>query len=225
MVARRNVEVLRDWAGRPPAGHRRRIHLRFFLRPAALLGEDRVAGVRFERTVPDGQGGVRGSGELEDIDAQLVLRSVGYRGVAMEGLPFDEALGIVPNEQGRVLRDGRRSPGEYVAGWIKRGPTGVIGTNRPCAKETASALLADAGALLSRGELRRTRWKGCARRAASRRVDGLGGHRSRGGGARPVPGPGDGQDPGLGGPVGGRDREPRVTVRQHSGRQQTVHGP
>ncbi|MFJ4986688.1 FAD-dependent oxidoreductase [Streptomyces sp. NPDC088732] len=152
-VARRNVEVLRGWAARPPAGHRRRIHLRFFLRPAALLGEDRVAGVRFERTVPDGQGGVRGSGGFEDIGAQLVLRSVGYRGVAMEGLPFDEALGIVPNEEGRVLRDGRRSPGEYVAGWIKRGPTGVIGTNRPCAKETASALLADAEALLARGEL------------------------------------------------------------------------
>ncbi|MDX3071539.1 FAD-dependent oxidoreductase [Streptomyces sp. NPDC088354] len=152
-VARRNVEVLRGWAGRAPAGNRRRIHLRFFLRPAALLGEDKVAGVRFERTLPDGQGGVRGSGAFEDIDAQLVLRSVGYRGVAMEGLPFDEALGIVPNEEGRVLRDGRRSPGEYVAGWIKRGPTGVIGTNRPCAKETATALLADAGALLARGEL------------------------------------------------------------------------
>ncbi|MFD3455581.1 FAD-dependent oxidoreductase [Streptomyces sp. NPDC058691] len=152
-AARRNVEVLRGWAGRPPAGHRRRIHLRFFLRPAALLGEDKVAGVRFERTLPDGQGGVRGTGGFEDIDAQLVLRSVGYRGVAMEGLPFDEGLGIVPNEEGRVLRDGRRSPGEYVAGWIKRGPTGVIGTNRPCAKETAAALLADAGVLLARGEL------------------------------------------------------------------------
>ncbi|MFE0629897.1 FAD-dependent oxidoreductase [Streptomyces sp. NPDC058864] len=149
-VARRNVEVLRGWASRPPAGRRRRIHLRFFLRPVAVLGEDAVTGVRFERTAPDGQGGVRGTGVLEDVDAGLVLRSVGYRGVPLEGLPFDERLGIVPNEEGRVLRAGVPSPGEYVAGWIKRGPTGVIGTNRPCAKQSAAALIADARELLAR---------------------------------------------------------------------------
>ncbi|MFI6873557.1 NADP oxidoreductase [Streptomyces sp. NPDC050400] len=148
---RRNVEVLRAWAAAPPRADdaRRRIHLRFFLRPAQIVdGGGRVAGVRFERTRPDGQGGVLGTGTYEEIPAQLVLRSVGYRGVPLEGLPFDEALGTVPHAAGRVLRDGRASLGEYVAGWIKRGPTGVIGTNRPCAKETVTSLLADAPALV-----------------------------------------------------------------------------
>ncbi|MDI3384908.1 FAD-dependent oxidoreductase [Streptomyces sp. B-S-A8] len=147
---RRNVEVLKAWADRPPQGRAtRRIHLRFFLRPVELLAaEGRVAAVRFERTEPDesaGAGGVRGTGRFEEIQAELVLRSVGYRGVALEGMPFDPASGTVPHEAGRVLRAGRVSPGEYVAGWIKRGPTGVIGTNRPCAKETVNSLLADAG--------------------------------------------------------------------------------
>ncbi|WP_318204859.1 FAD-dependent oxidoreductase [Streptomyces sp. SCL15-4] len=145
---RRNVEVLRGWAARPVAAAARRIRLRFFLRPVELLeAGGRVGAVRFERTAPDGLGGVAGTGRYEDVPAQLVLRSVGYRGVALEGLPFDTARGTVPHREGRVLRDGAPSPGEYVAGWIKRGPTGVIGTNRPCAKETATSLLADAPAL------------------------------------------------------------------------------
>ncbi|MET8244189.1 FAD-dependent oxidoreductase [Streptomyces sp. NPDC005202] len=145
---RRNVEVLRGWAAAPPTGGRRRIGLRFFLRPVELLAEGgRVGAVRFERTVPDGQGGVTGTGRYEDIEAQLVLRSVGYRGVPLEGLPFDAGLGTVPHREGRVLRDGAIAPGEYVAGWIKRGPTGVIGTNRPCAKQTVTSLLEDAPVL------------------------------------------------------------------------------
>ncbi|AWK09240.1 NADP oxidoreductase [Streptomyces spongiicola] len=153
-VNRRNLDVVRGWAaaGEDATGVRARsIRLRFFLRPAELLGEDgRVAAVRFERTVPDGSGGLRGTGTYEEIEAQLVLRAVGYRGVPLEGLPFDAARGTVPHRAGRVLRDGRPSAGEYVAGWIKRGPTGVIGTNRPCAKETAASVLEDAPALSAR---------------------------------------------------------------------------
>ncbi|MFE9466049.1 FAD-dependent oxidoreductase [Streptomyces virginiae] len=151
-VARRNLEVLRGWAGQAPAEGTRRIALRFYLRPVEILGgpDGRVAGVRFERTAPDGRGGVTGTGVHEDVEAQLVLRSVGYMGVPLPGLPFDPAKGTVPHAAGRVLRAGRASVGEYVAGWIKRGPTGVIGTNRPCAKETASSLLQDAGALARR---------------------------------------------------------------------------
>ncbi|MEU9918630.1 FAD-dependent oxidoreductase [Streptomyces sp. NPDC051001] len=150
---RRNVEVLRGWATAPGRAATRRIRMRFFLRPVELLAEHgRVAAVRFERTVPDGQGGVTGTGRYEDIAAQLVLRSVGYRGVPLEGLPFDPATCTVPHLAGRVLREGIVAPGEYVAGWIKRGPTGVIGTNRPCAKETVTSLLEDAAALLG-GEL------------------------------------------------------------------------
>ncbi|GAA5079917.1 FAD-dependent oxidoreductase [Streptomyces similanensis] len=145
---RRNVEVLRAWAHTPLRGGSRRIRLRFFLRPVELLAAGgRVAGVRFERTAPDGLGGVTGTGRHEDLAAQLVLRSVGYRGVPLDGLPFDAATGTVPHREGRVLRAGAVAPGEYVAGWIKRGPTGVIGTNRPCAKETVASLLADAPAL------------------------------------------------------------------------------
>jgi ferredoxin--NADP+ reductase len=142
---RRNVEVLRGWAAAPARGTRRRIRLRFFLRPVELLAEaGRVGAVRFERTAPDGQGGVTGTGRYEDVKAQLVLRSVGYLGVRLEGLPFDAERGTVPHLAGRVLREGSVAPGEYVAGWIKRGPTGVIGTNRPCAKETVASLLGDA---------------------------------------------------------------------------------
>ncbi len=133
----------------PPRGAPRRIHLRFFLRPVELLADaGRVGAVRFERTAPDGQGGVRGTGQLVDIEAQLVLRSVGYRGVPLDGLPFDAEHGTVPHRAGRVVREGRTVPGEYVAGWIKRGPTGVIGTNRPDAKETVTSLLADASTLV-----------------------------------------------------------------------------
>lgn len=151
-AARRNLEVLRGWAERGPADGRRRIALRFHLRPVEVLGgpDGRVRAVRFERTLPDGLGGVTGTGTYEDLPAELVLRSVGYRGVPLVSLPFDSAKGTVPHAAGRVLRAGRASVGEYVAGWIKRGPTGVIGTNRPCAKETVSSLLQDAGALARR---------------------------------------------------------------------------
>ncbi|MFJ4828540.1 FAD-dependent oxidoreductase [Streptomyces sp. NPDC088747] len=163
-AGRRNVEVLRSWASVPPRGDASRtIRLRFFLRPVALLADqeggllmdqqgvgDRVGAVRFERTVPDGRGGVTGTGRYEDIGAQLVLRSVGYRGVPLDGLPFDAGLGTVPHVAGRVVRDGATAPGEYVAGWIKRGPTGVIGTNRPCAKETVTSLIEDAPVLVRR---------------------------------------------------------------------------
>ncbi|WP_416955633.1 FAD-dependent oxidoreductase [Streptomyces sp. Agncl-13] len=148
---RRNVEALRGWATLAPRGAPRRIHLRFFLRPVELLADaGRVGAVRFERTAPDGRGGVVGTGQFEEIEAQLVLRSVGYRGVPLDGLPFDAEHGTVPHRAGRVVREGRAVPGEYVAGWIKRGPTGVIGTNRPDAKETVTSLLADASLLAAK---------------------------------------------------------------------------
>ncbi|MEX2985990.1 FAD-dependent oxidoreductase [Streptomyces sp. C36] len=149
-AVRRNVEVLREWSTAPPAGSGRRIRMRFFLRPVALLGDDAVRAVRFERTAVDERGALVGTGRFEEIEAQLVLRSVGYRGVPIPGLPFDAERGTVPHDRGRVLREGTPSPGEYVAGWIKRGPTGVIGTNRPCAKETVASLLTDAEALMAR---------------------------------------------------------------------------
>ncbi|RBY94196.1 NADP oxidoreductase [Blastococcus sp. TBT05-19] len=141
----RNLAVLREWSQhRPEPGHAR-LRLRFYRRPVRLLGEDRVTGVEVERTAVDGDGRAMGTGELEVIPADLVVRSVGYLGTPLPGLPVDERSGTVPNEAGRVLRDGRPSPGEYVAGWIKRGPSGVVGHNKHDARETVAGLLADAG--------------------------------------------------------------------------------
>jgi ferredoxin--NADP+ reductase len=117
-----------------------------------LLGPDRVTGVEVERTTVDADGRAVGTGELDVVPADLVVRSVGYHGHALPGLPLDG--GTVPHEAGRVLRDGAVSRGEYVAGWIKRGPTGVVGTNKHDARETVASLLADvaSGALQPRGD-------------------------------------------------------------------------
>lgn len=140
---RQNLEMLTEWAGRPAGSRPRRIHLRFLRSPVRLCGQDgRVSGVVVERNaVVDGR--VVGTGEQETLDVGLVVRAIGYRGEPIPGLPFDEAGGVVPNEGGRVLRDGVPVPGAYVTGWIKRGPSGVIGTNKGDAGETVAALLAD----------------------------------------------------------------------------------
>jgi ferredoxin/flavodoxin---NADP+ reductase len=142
-VVRRNLEVLREWAQRPLAGRPRRIHLRFLRSPVAVLGTERVEGVELERNTLDASGRVVGTGDTETVDAQLLVRSVGYRGVPLPGVPFDERTGVIPHEAGRVLRDGEPAAGEYVVGWIKRGPTGVIGTNKSDAKETVATLIGD----------------------------------------------------------------------------------
>ena len=109
-----------------------------------IQGPERVSGLTLERTRLDEQGRVTGTGQLETLPVQLVLRSVGYQSVPLPGVPFDERDYIVPNAEGRVLGpDGQPLPGEYVAGWLKRGPTGVIGTNKSDAAQTVRALLAD----------------------------------------------------------------------------------
>jgi ferredoxin--NADP+ reductase len=146
-VRKRNLEVFREWATRTPEGRPRRIHVRFLHRPAEVVGGDHVEGLRLECTTVDASGTAVGTGEMVTVDADLVLRSVGYRGLPVPGLPFDERGGVVPNVGGRVVTDGEPVPGEYVAGWIKRGPTGVIGTNKSDAQETVTALLADAPSL------------------------------------------------------------------------------
>jgi ferredoxin/flavodoxin---NADP+ reductase len=143
----RNLDVLRGWAERPPTGRSKRIHLRFLIRPVELLGEDRVTAVVLERTALDPDGSAVGTGAFSRLPAQLVVRSVGYRGLPLAGVPFDVRRNVIPNESGRVVRDGQVAVGEYVAGWIKRGPTGVIGTNKSDAHETVAALLQDAPAL------------------------------------------------------------------------------
>ncbi|WP_448625512.1 FAD-dependent oxidoreductase [Geodermatophilus sp. URMC 64] len=143
-VVSRNLAVLREWAGHTLEPGRIPLRLRFFSRPARLLGTDRVEAIEIERTAVDGDGRAVGTGETEVLPADLVIRSVGYRGIPLPGLPLDERSGTVPNVEGRVHRDGAPSAGEYVAGWIKRGPTGVVGTNKHDARETVAHLLADA---------------------------------------------------------------------------------
>jgi ferredoxin--NADP+ reductase len=143
--ARRNYELLEEYAAREPEGKPRRIVLRFLVSPLAILGEDRVEGVeivRNELVEEDGRIVARPTGETEVIPAGLVLRSVGYKGVPLPGVPFDERSGTIPNDRGRVEGTERT----YAAGWIKRGPSGVIGTNKKDATETVELLLEDARA-------------------------------------------------------------------------------
>lgn len=141
---RGNYTVISDWAGRTPTGAGRRLTVRFWLRPVEIHGGNGVEGLTLERTRLDESGKLSGTGELETLDVQMVLRSVGYQSVPLAGVPFDERSSTVPSEAGRVLgADGQPLPGEYVAGWLKRGPTGVIGTNKSDAAETVRSLLAD----------------------------------------------------------------------------------
>ncbi|WP_176460152.1 MULTISPECIES: FAD-dependent oxidoreductase [Nocardiaceae] len=132
-----------------PGGDNRRIVLRYLLSPTRILGETSVTGVEFDRMTleTDENGGVRSvaTGEKETVDAGLVLTSIGYRGVALPGVPFDDRRGIIPNDDGRVLDspDGEVVPGTYVTGWIKRGPSGFIGTNKSCAQGTVLNLVED----------------------------------------------------------------------------------
>jgi ferredoxin/flavodoxin---NADP+ reductase len=143
---RGNVEVLRGWAGCPDGNRPRRLDVRFWLRPVEILGSERVEGLRLERTTLNDEGRVVGTGEFETLPVGMVMRSVGYQSVPLPGVPFDPRAYVVPNDEGRVLGDdGRPLPGEYVAGWIKRGPTGVIGTNKADAAQTVRSLLADVG--------------------------------------------------------------------------------
>jgi ferredoxin--NADP+ reductase len=141
---RGNYTVISGWAGRSPAGAARRLTVRFWLRPTEIHGPERVTGLTVERTRLDEQGAFTGTGEFHTIPVQMVLRSVGYQSVPLPGVPFDPKSSTVPNAEGRVLgADGQPLPGEYVAGWLKRGPTGVIGTNKSDAAQTVRALLAD----------------------------------------------------------------------------------
>ena len=142
-VATRNLAVFTEWVHRPASGAPRRIWFHFWTRPTALRGEERVAAVEVESTAIDADGGVVGTGAPRTIAAQLVVRSVGYRGLPLPGVPYDQNTGRVPHAEGRVIRDGGFSPAEYVTGWIKRGPTGVIGTNKSDAVETVVSLLHD----------------------------------------------------------------------------------
>jgi ferredoxin--NADP+ reductase len=148
-AVKRNVEILRDLAARAPEGKPKAVTLRFCVSPVAILGEESVEAIELvrNRLEADDTGRVRAvaTDEREVISCGIVFRSVGYRGVGIPGVPYDERSGTIPNEGGRVLDEaGSPLPGVYCAGWIKRGPTGVIGTNKKDATETVELLLEDA---------------------------------------------------------------------------------
>jgi ferredoxin--NADP+ reductase len=149
-LARKKVEILADYAQRPPTGAARRIELRFLRSPLEILGDGpggRVRGLRVGRNrIDETLAAVPTSGE-EVIECGLVLRSIGYRGRPLPGVPFDRLRGLIRNAGGRVTDDaGEPIAGEYAVGWIKRGPSGVIGTNKKCAADTVTKLIADADA-------------------------------------------------------------------------------
>ena len=152
-IARRNVERLRGYTERAPRGERRRIVLRFLVSPTRILGGDRVESIELvhNRLEPSEHGAPRAvaTSETETISCGMVVRSVGYLGRPVPGVPFDEHRGVVPNDAGRV----RDATAEYCSGWIKRGPSGIIGTNKKDANETVALLLEDArsGALTDAG--------------------------------------------------------------------------
>jgi ferredoxin--NADP+ reductase len=155
--ATRNMEVLREFASRTPAGKPRRLVLRFLVSPVAIVGDDAVEAVEIAHNELVAEGGrisARATDRRETISTGVVFRSVGYRGVALPGLPFDPDRATLLNDGGRVLEEsGAPLGGVYCAGWIKRGPTGVIGTNKKDATETVKLLLEDAAA----GRLSRAR--------------------------------------------------------------------
>jgi ferredoxin--NADP+ reductase len=155
-TARKNLELLREFAARPARPDaRRRIELRFLGSPVAIRGTGRVEAIDVCRNeiVRTEDGAIRArpvDGDVETIECGLVLRSVGYRAVPLPDVPFDERHFVLPNERGRVRGpDGETLPGVYAVGWIKRGPTGILGTNKRDAEETVRCLVEDlaAGAL------------------------------------------------------------------------------
>lgn len=150
-TSERNVSVLRDYAQRAPAGKSKRVILRFLLSPIELIGDGMgVRSVVLARNAlqasEHGRLRAEPTGETERIEAGLVMRAIGYRGKPLPGVPFDERSATIPNEDGRVMGTDGLQPGEYAVGWIKRGPSGVIGTNKKDAQQTVDALLADLAA-------------------------------------------------------------------------------
>ncbi|MBU1250481.1 MAG: FAD-dependent oxidoreductase [Actinobacteria bacterium] len=137
--------IFTQWRSRETGSASRRLHLHFYARPVEVLTTDgAVSGFRYERTEPDGQGGVRGTGEFRDVEVQALYRAVGYFGSPLDGIPFDERHGVIPNHEGQVLGDDNNQlPGVYATGWIKRGPVGLIGHTKSDAMETIQHLVKD----------------------------------------------------------------------------------
>jgi ferredoxin--NADP+ reductase len=148
-TAQHNFELLKQFSQTAPSGKPRKIILRFLVSPVELIGVGHVEAVKVVKNQICERAHFLSpcpTDEFETIPVGLVFRSIGYRGVALPGVPFDEENGAIPNLHGRIVNaDNRQVPGEYAVGWIKRGPTGIISTNKPDAQETTQQLLEDAG--------------------------------------------------------------------------------
>ena len=147
-TSKKNVDILHGYSAREAAGKRRRIVLRFLVSPVEIVGDGKVEAIRICRNeLVAGEGGrisAQPTEQVEELECGVVFRSIGYKGTPLEGVPFDERRGTIPNDQGRVLgEDGQPLAGEYTVGWIKRGPSGIIGTNKRDAQETVDRLLED----------------------------------------------------------------------------------
>ncbi len=157
-AAQKNVDILKNYAARAPEGKPKRIVMRFLVSPVEIIGTDRVEAIKIVHNelykTERGDIRPRATDRTEVLPVGLVFRSVGYQGVALPGVPFYEKWGTIPNDKGRVLtthESGEQVIGDYVVGWIKRGPSGIIGTNKPDSVETVNMLLEDvqAGKVLS----------------------------------------------------------------------------
>jgi ferredoxin--NADP+ reductase len=136
--------IFTKWRGEEKGTASRRLHLHFYAGPVEVLGTDRVEGFRYERTKPDGQGGVVGTGEFREIAVQALYRAVGYFGSPLDGIPFDTHRGVIPNREGQVIDDNHEPVhGVYATGWIKRGPVGLIGHTKSDAMETIKNVMND----------------------------------------------------------------------------------
>ena len=152
-VHQRNVDILKGQIPKGEGTQARKIRIRFGVSPVELMGSGKVQRMKLERNrlEGDGKGGVKavGTGVYEEMPVDLVFRSIGYKGIGLKDVPFDDRGGVIPNSEGRVLdkAGGNVVPRLYVAGWIKRGPSGVIGTNKPDAIATVAKMLEDAKSL------------------------------------------------------------------------------
>lgn len=137
-------KVLSQWRARQTGTASRRLHLHFYAQPFEITGSDRVESFRYERTAPDAEGGVGGTGEFRELPAQAIYRAVGYFGSPLADIPFDERRGVIPNREGQVLTDSdEQLYGVYTTGWIKRGPVGLIGHTKGDAMETIRHVIND----------------------------------------------------------------------------------
>lgn len=193
-ITRQVVKTLTDWTLRKPQGHPRRVHLHFLHNPVEILGQDRVQGLRTERTTLTGDGNVKGTGTFHEFDVQAVYRAVGYFGSPLVHVPFDPVRGVIPNEAGRIIDNNQSKPRAYATGWIKRGPVGLIGSTKSDAAETVRSLLEDFDAgyrpapvredeaileLLDQRGVRYTTWQGWERLDAYERALGEAAGRER----------------------------------------------